>query len=132
MDYCRRKGVNLNIDIYDRTKNPINYKDFPNFLQKYDVYVDLRFVDRKLLGNLSKTALEALSCGLRVLNYNLEYIDKLPLEHYPMNVTTRLSSIYSQKRNKSELAKLVLELFMLDIVCGFYFLLKKLWSSKKV
>ena len=57
MNYCKHKKINLNIDIYDRTKNPIYYKDIPNFLKKYDVYVDLRFVNRKLLKNLSKTAL---------------------------------------------------------------------------
>ena len=131
VDYCRRKGIDLNIHIYDRTKNPISYRDFPNFLLNYDIYVDLRFVNNKLLRNLSKTALEALACGLRVLNYNLDYTNKLPVEHYPMNVATRLSSIYSQKRNKSELTKLVLEQFPLDIVYGIYSLLKKL-SSKKV
>jgi hypothetical protein len=126
MDYCRRKGVNLNIGIYDRTKNPINYKDIPNFLKEYDVYVDLRFVNQKLLRNLSKTALEALACGLRVLNYNLEYVDELPSEHCPTNVVTRLSFIYSHKRNKPELIRLVLELVILDMIYGIYVLLRKL------
>ena len=130
IDYCRRKGLDLNIQIYDRTKNPISYKDFPNFLKNYDIYVDLRFVNNKLLRNLSTTALQALACGLRVLNYNLEFIDKLPVEHYPMNVTNRLSSMYYQKRNKFELAKLVLEQFPLDIVYGIYSSSKKLRSKK--
>ena len=49
IDYCRRKGLDLNIQIYDRTKNPISHKDFPNFLKNYDIYVDLRFVNNKLL-----------------------------------------------------------------------------------
>jgi hypothetical protein len=130
IDYCRRKGVNLNIGIYDRTKNPINYKDIPNFLKKYDVYVDLRFVNQKLLRNLSKTALEALACGLRVLNYNLEYVNELPSEHCPTNVVTGLSFIYSHKRNKPELIRLVLELVILDIIYGIYVLLRKLWKYK--
>lgn len=130
IQYCKQKGLDLNIQIYDRIKNPISYKDFPNFLKNYDIYVDLRFVNNKLLRNLSTTALQALACGLRVLNYNLEFIDKLPVEHYPMNVTNRLSSIYSQKRNKLELAKLVLEQFPLDIVYGIYSSSKKLRSKK--
>ena len=130
IDYCRRKGLDLNIQIYDRTKNPISYKDFPNFLKNYDIYVDLRFVNNKLLRNLSTTALQALACGLRVLNYNLEFIDKLPVD-YPMNVTNRLSSIYYQKRNKFELAKLVLEQFPLDIVYGIYSSSKKCGVIKK-
>ena len=113
IDYSRRKGLDLNIHIYDRTKNPVRYEDFPNFLQNYDLYVDLRFVNNKLLQNYSLSALQALACGLRVLNYNLVYIDKLPVEHNPMNVASKLSAIYSQKRNKTEEAKLVLQQFPL-------------------
>lgn len=126
MNYCRHKKINLNINIYDRTKNPIYYKDVPNFLKKYDVYIDLRFVDRKLLKNLSKTALEALACGLRVLNYNLEFVDNLPSEHCPTNVVTILSSIYSNKRNRPEIIKLELQLAVLNIIYGIPILLRKL------
>lgn len=126
MNYCRHKKINLNVNIYDRTKNPIYYKDVPNFLKKYDVYIDLRFVDRKLLKNLSKTALEALACGLRVLNYNLEFVDNLPSEHCPTNVVTILSSIYSNKRNRPEIIKLELQLAVLNIIYGIPILLRKL------
>jgi hypothetical protein len=126
IDYCKYKKINLNIDIYDRTKNPICYKDFPNFLKKYDVYIDLRFVNQKLLKNLSKTALEALACGLRVLNYNLEYVDSLPSEHCPTNVIKTLSSIYSNKRNRTETIKLELELAILNMIYGIPILLRKL------
>jgi hypothetical protein len=126
IDYCKYKKINLNIDIYDRTKKPICYKDFPNFLKKYDVYIDLRFVNQKLLKNLSKTALEALACGLRVLNYNLEYVDSLPSEHCPTNVIKTLSSIYSNKRNRTETIKLELELAILNMIYGIPILLRKL------
>lgn len=126
MNYCKHKKINLNIDIYDRTKNPIYYKDIPNFLKKYDVYVDLRFVNRKLLKNLSKTALEALACGLKVLNYNLEYVNNLPSEHCPTNVVTILSSIYSNKRNRTETIELELELAILNMIYGIPILLRKL------
>ena len=94
MNYFEHMKIDLNIDIYDRTKNPIYYKDVPNFLKKYDVYVDLRFVNRKLLKNLSKTALEALACGLRVLNYKLEYINNLPSEHCPTKTWLRYCHRY--------------------------------------
>lgn len=130
MNYFEHKKIDLNIDIYDRTKNPIYYKDVPNFLKKYDVYIDLRFVNRKLLKNLSKTALEALACGLRVLNYKLEYMNNLPSEHCPTNVVTILSSIYSHKRDRSELIKLELELSILNIIYGVHILLKKLLKYK--
>ncbi len=126
INYCKNKNINLDIDIHDRTKDPISYRDIPNFLEKYDVYIDLRFVNNKLLRNLSKTALEALACGLRVLNYDLEYLDDLPLEHYPTNVITMLSSIYSNKRKKTETMELELELFILNIIYGIPLLLRKL------
>lgn len=130
MNYFEHKKIDLNIDIYDRTKNPIYYEDVPNFLKKYDVYVDLRFVNRKLLKNLSKTALEALACGLRVLNYKLEYMNNLPSEHCPTNVVTILSSIYSHKRDRPELIKLELELAILNIIYGVHILLRKLLKNK--
>lgn len=126
MNYCKHKKINVNINIYDRTKNPICYKDIPNLLKKYDVYIDLRFVNRKLLKNLSKTALEALACGLRVLNYNLEYVDNLPSEHCPTNVVTILSSIYSNKRNRTKTIGLELELVILNMIYGISILLRKL------
>ena len=126
INYCKQKNINFNIDIYDRTKNPICYKDIPNFLKKYNVYIDLRFVNEKLLKNLSKTALEALACGLRVINYNLEYVDDLPLEHYPINVITMLSSIYSNKRNRIETIGLELELVILNMIYGIPLILRKL------
>ena len=126
INYCKQKNINFNIDIYDRTKNPICYKDIPNFLKKYNVYIDLRFVNEKLLKNLSKTALEALACGLRVINYNLEYVDDLPSEHYPINVITMLSSIYSNKRNRTETIGLELELVILNMIYGIPLLLRKL------
>jgi hypothetical protein len=126
INYCKQKNINVKIDIHDRTKNPICYKDIPNFLKKYNVYIDLRFVNEKLLKNLSKTALEALACGLRVINYNLEYVDNLPSEHYPMNVITMLSSIYSNKRNRTETIGLELELVILNMIYGIPLILRKL------
>jgi glycosyltransferase involved in cell wall biosynthesis len=130
MNYFEHKKIDLSIDIYDRTKNPIYYKDVPNFLKKYDVYVVLRFVIRKLIKNLSKTGLEALACGLRVLNYKLEYMNNLPSEHCPTNVVTILSSIYSHKRDRPELIKLELELAILNIIYGVHILLRKLLKYK--
>jgi hypothetical protein len=132
MNYCKHKKINLNIDIYDRTKNPISYKDIPNFLKKYDVYVDLRFVDQKLLKNLSKTALEALACGLRVLDYDLEYVDSLPSEHRPTNVIKTLSSIYSNKRNRIETIKLELELAILNMIYVGPIILRKLLKPGQI
>ena len=72
------------------------YAEIPNFLKKYDIYVDIRIVNDKLIESLSKTALESLACGLKVLNYKLEYIDKLPEKHNPLNVVNQLQNIYNK------------------------------------
>ena len=94
--YCNENNINLKIDVLDRTKTPILYEEIPNFLKKYDVYVDIRIVNDKILENFSKTALESLACGLRVLNYKLEYVYGLPDIHNPVNVTNELKNIYNK------------------------------------
>jgi glycosyltransferase involved in cell wall biosynthesis len=96
LDYCKMHNISLNIEVYNRIKAPIIYKYMPDFLRRYKIYVDIRYVDKTLLQNLSKTALEALACGLKVLDYQLKYRQGLPLEHDPINVISRLSTIYSQ------------------------------------
>lgn len=77
-------------------KPPLLHEEIPNFLKKYNVYVDIRIVNDKILENFSKTALESLSCGLKVLNYKLEYIERLPEIHNPVNVTHELENIYNK------------------------------------
>lgn len=96
LDYCKRHNISLNIEVYNRIKDPIVYKDMPEFLRRYKTYVDIRYVNKAILQNLSKTALEALACGLKVLDYQLKYRQGLPREHDPINVISRLSNIYSQ------------------------------------
>jgi glycosyltransferase involved in cell wall biosynthesis len=96
LDYCKMHNISLNIEVYNRIKAPIIYKDMPDFLRRYKIYVDIRYVDKTILQNLSKTALEALACGLKVLDYKLKYRQGLPREHDPINVISRLSTIYSQ------------------------------------
>jgi hypothetical protein len=94
--YCKENNINLKIDVLDRTTTPILYEEIPKFLKKYNTYIDIRIVNNKILENFSKTALESLSCGLKVLNYKLEYIDRLPPIHNPVNVTNELENIYNK------------------------------------
>ena len=94
LQYCKNNNINLKIDVFDRTKKPLLYEEIPNFLKKYDIYVDIKIVNAQLLESLSKTGLESLACGLKVLNYKLEYQDKLPEIHNPLNVINQLRNIY--------------------------------------
>ena len=94
LDYCKRNKVDLDIETYDRTQNPIMYQDMPSFLKRYNTYVDIRLVNGKILENLSKSALESLACGLEVLDYHLMYHRGLPSEHDPSEVLSKLENIY--------------------------------------
>ena len=95
INYCKNNGIK-NLQVIDRTKNPIPYSDMPRFLQEYSTYVDVRYVNDKILHNLSKTALESLASGLKVINYELKYMFNLPEEHEPTNVTNKIESIYQE------------------------------------
>ena len=94
LDYCKKNGINLNIEVFDRTKNPIMYKDIPDFIRGYKTYVDIRYVNDTVLENLSSTALQSLASGLKVLDYKLQFRQGLPSEHNAVNVVSQLSGIY--------------------------------------
>jgi hypothetical protein len=95
LNYCKKNGINLNIEVYDRTHSPILYQDMPEFLKRYDTYVDIRYVNGHILENLSKSALESLSSGLVVLDHRLKYLRGLPSEHNPLSVISKISDIYT-------------------------------------
>ena len=96
LQYCKENNIDLKIDVFDRTKTPLLHEQIPNLLKKYDIYVDIKMVNNQLLESLSKTGLESLACGLKVLNFKLEYLDKLPEMHNPVNVVTQLENIYNK------------------------------------
>jgi hypothetical protein len=95
LTYCKKHNLNLNIDIHDRTKNPIMFNDMPEFLRRYKIYVDIKFVDGEILQASSKTALEALACGLKVLDYRLQYQEGLPKEYDPLSVVSKILDLYN-------------------------------------
>lgn len=99
LNYIKERNLSHNIFIFDRTHNPTQYKDMPDLLKKYNTYIDIRFVNGKLLENSSKTALESLACGLEVLNYQLKYTKKLPDKHEALNVVKNLFNIYLSIEN---------------------------------
>jgi hypothetical protein len=96
LDLCKKNHINLNVEVFDRTKNPIMYADIPDFIRGYRTYVDIRYVNDIVLENLSSTALQSLACGLSVVDYKLEFRRGLPKEHDAVNVAAQLSKIYSE------------------------------------
>lgn len=94
IQHSTKKNLPCGLKIHDRTREPIKYADMPAFLRKYQMYADFRFVNGTILENLSKTALEALSCGVPVIDYKLDIITRLPAENNPNVVAEKLAAIY--------------------------------------
>ena len=80
----------LNLSLRDRVKNPVPYLELSEFLNQFSYYID-----RNYIKSLSKTALEALACGLKVINWKGEIVKPpLPQQHFPREVCSQLLKIY--------------------------------------
>ena len=94
LEHLRKHNLNLDVEVYNRIKNPLKYSELPSFLRRYKTYVDIKYVNGKIIPALSKTGLEALACGLDVLDFDLRFRHGLPSEHCPLNVISKLSKEY--------------------------------------
>jgi hypothetical protein len=87
------KKYGLQLTILDRTQDEyIPYSEFPEYLGKFEF-----FIDRHVIKSLSKTALEALAVGLKVIRWDGKIVEGLPSEHLPENVARKWLEIYSNK-----------------------------------
>ncbi|MEM4691288.1 MAG: glycosyltransferase [Desulfurococcaceae archaeon] len=82
--YAEKYGLELTI-----LEREYPYLEMPRLLSSYEF-----FIDRTEIPSLSKTALEALACGTKVIRWDGEIIDHLPEEHKPENVVRKLYDIY--------------------------------------
>lgn len=83
---------NLDLTVLDRSKGVmIKYKAFPAYLSQFEY-----FISRHAIRSLSKTALEALACGLKVIRWDGEVLQGLPDEHRPDKVANRTIQIYEE------------------------------------
>ena len=96
LEYLKKNNINLDTTVHDGIRHPLMYQDLPNFLKQYKTYVDIRYVNKKIIPALSKTALESLACGLDVLDYQLKFRNGLPEEHNPSSVISSLSKVYDE------------------------------------
>lgn len=86
---ARKYGLEL--CLHDRVMQPIVYSELPKFLSSFEYYID-----RNYIASLSKTALEALACKVKVIDSNEEMLDKFPAEHNPINVVKILWNLYQE------------------------------------
>jgi hypothetical protein len=66
----------------------------PDLIARYQIYVDLKYLQNALVEALSKTALECLASGLFVLDHRLRYVHGLPPEHSGESAARRALEIY--------------------------------------
>jgi len=89
-EWAKEKKIELTI--LDRANNFVmQYADMPDLLNRYTY-----FLDRKAINSTSKLALEALSCGLKVVCGNGQILEGLPDYHKPENVAKASLKIYEE------------------------------------
>ena len=98
----KKHGFELHIQYINRLKSPIiQYADIPCFLKDFGTYVDIRFYDKNnLINSYSKTALECLALGLKVLGPSLKFEQNLPEIHNSKNVAEEVMLIYHKLSSK--------------------------------
>lgn len=84
--YAEKHGLELTV-----LERNYPFLDMPRLLSSYEY-----FIDKTELSSLSKTALEALACGTKVIRWDGEVVTQLPEEHRPENVVKKLYEIYSR------------------------------------
>jgi len=87
---------NLRLTIYTTEKDGwISHVKLPEFLCRFEYYIDVkRNNEGKLLHALSKTGLEALGCGLKVISWDGKIVEVLSKENKPDSVTKQIYKIY--------------------------------------
>lgn len=84
------KSHGWQLTILDRAnKQHINYEGMPSFLSQFSI-----FIDRHAIHSLSKTALESLAMGLKVVRWDGKIVEGLPKRHKPENVAKTTLEIY--------------------------------------
>ncbi|HUT06093.1 MAG TPA: hypothetical protein VMW74_05325 [Nitrosopumilaceae archaeon] len=96
-NFLSENNHDIKFDVIYSGKSPIPYRNMPNLFYKYGTYIDLKFsYDGKIIPAMSNTGRQALACGLKILNYDLKYLEKFPDEYRPENVVSILEKIYGQ------------------------------------
>lgn len=95
-NHLTANNIDIEFEAIDTKTSTIQYRDMPKVMSKYGLYIDLKFtINQTLINSLSNTGRQALAGGLKVLNYNLKFLQGLPLEYEPENVAKNLESIYN-------------------------------------
>ena len=100
-EMLRQQGI-INIENVDRTRSSVKYWEMPELLSQYKGYIDIKVVNGKRLMALSKTALEALACGLAVFTFDNSIMREYPAEHNPYDVARKMCELYLDPKKTRE------------------------------
>jgi glycosyltransferase involved in cell wall biosynthesis len=91
---------NLKLTIHNRNEIPIEHLMMPKYLCQFEYYIDVKCdLQNKVIPALSKTGLEALACGLKVVRWDGKVVSQLPTENTPIEVVSKLMLFYEGVRN---------------------------------
>ena len=88
------RSMGLELDIKPRRA----YSEMPEMVGSYQWYIDVRRspVTKEIIPALSKIAMEALTCGTRVLKWDGKVLDSLPPENRPEIMVQSYQELYRQ------------------------------------
>lgn len=94
------KQFGLTLTILDRKQNPVPYLQFPEVLSQYEYYIDVKGIPNYDEKMISKTAIEALACGCKVIREGGEIIQEFSHVYDPKNVIEKLWNLYELLFNR--------------------------------
>ena len=91
--FAIKKAMEYNLKLVI-IKKPMQYENMNNILNNTEYYIDIKRKNGQFIRIISKTALEALSCGCKVIKKNGLIIKKMPKVHEANKVVDQLYKIY--------------------------------------
>ena len=83
-------------EIIDLNLQHIPYENMPEFLSKFETYIDVKIMSwGDILPDLSTTALQALACGCNVYHSG-QILKEFPEEHRPDKIIEKLDLFYKE------------------------------------
>jgi len=87
------RKLGLNLVLLERWS--VRYEQMPQTLSRYGYYIDMRKPpDHRVARSVGKAALEALACGLKVIDWEGHVIEAFPEGHAPKSVAATWNGIY--------------------------------------
>jgi len=95
-ELLKEHKISLRYETRSRDAKPVQYREMPELLKKYEMLMDLKVHNRSVMKAYSMTGLQALSLGLKVLNHDFKIVRGLPDIHLPENVVKTLEAQYNE------------------------------------